>query len=64
MRKIGDLKERSNVKQSKRGFCLLDESERDKAKLALQEEKLEALRLKIHQLQCETSLKQKVVSLH
>ena len=48
------------VNQTKRGTFLLNESERDKAKLALQEEKLEELRLKIQQLQCEGTIKQKV----
>ena len=51
-RKIDDLKERSLAGQTKRGVFLLKE--------ALQEEKLENLRLKIHQLQCENTLKQKV----
>lgn len=49
------------IKQSKRENFLLDECERDKAKLDLQEEKLEELRLKIHQLQCKNTLKQKVI---
>ncbi|PON49714.1 Calcium-dependent channel [Trema orientale] len=58
-RKINDLKERSVVKETKRGTFLLNESEHDRAKLALLEEKLEELRLRIHQLQCEGQLKQK-----
>ncbi|XP_062114891.1 CSC1-like protein At3g54510 isoform X2 [Humulus lupulus] len=58
-RKIDELKERSLARQTKRGVFLLKESRREKEKLALQEEKLENLRLKIHQLQCENALKQK-----
>ncbi|XP_030493276.2 CSC1-like protein At3g54510 isoform X1 [Cannabis sativa] len=58
-RKIDDLKERSIARQTKRGIFLLKESEREKERLALLEEKLECLRLKIHQLQCENTLKQK-----
>ncbi|GMN53733.1 hypothetical protein TIFTF001_022862 [Ficus carica] len=58
-RKINDLKERSVVKQTNRGTFLLDKSDRDKAKLAFQEEKLEEVRLKINQLQGESTLKQK-----
>lgn len=58
-RKINDLNERLAVKQTNRGTFLLDKSDRVKAKLAFQEEKLEELRLKINQLQGESTLKQK-----
>ncbi|KAL5543695.1 hypothetical protein UlMin_007479 [Ulmus minor] len=57
--KIQDLKRRSLVKQNSRGKFLLDESEHDVAVLSLQEEKLEELRLKINQLQCQNALRQK-----
>lgn len=51
------------MKQTNRsGTFLLDKSDREEAKLALQEEKLEELRLKINQLQSESTLKQKVIS--
>lgn len=62
-RKIEELKHGSVVKQRKSEPLLLDGSQADAAKLSLQEEKLEELRLKIHQLQCEHMLKQKVIFL-
>ncbi|XP_024929246.3 CSC1-like protein At3g54510 isoform X3 [Ziziphus jujuba] len=49
----------AGVEKHKREASLLDQSEKDVAKLSLQQEKLEELRLKIQQLQCEHMLKEK-----
>lgn len=60
-KKIEDLRQGSGVGKQKREASLLDQSQKDVAKLSLQQEKLEELQLKFQQLQCEHMLKQKVI---
>lgn len=60
-RKIEDLRKRSSVEKHKREFLLLCNNGEDSAKITLQEEKLQELSHKIHQLQCEDMLQDKVL---
>lgn len=49
------------VKKHNQTPLLLNPSKEDSVKLSLYEEKLEELHHKIHQLQCEDMLKEKVI---
>ncbi|XP_030465755.1 CSC1-like protein At3g54510 isoform X1 [Syzygium oleosum] len=58
-RKIEDLRKRSSVEKHKREFLLLCTNGEDSTKITLQEEKLQELSHRIHQLQCEDMLQDK-----
>lgn len=60
-RKIEDLRKRSSVEKHKREFLLLCTNGEDSTKITLQEEKLQELSHRIHQLQCEDMLQDKVL---
>ncbi|BBH00517.1 hypothetical protein Prudu_010528 [Prunus dulcis] len=61
-KRIEDLRRRSVVKKHNQTPLLLNPSKEDSVKLSLYEENLEELHYKIHQLQCEDMLKEKILS--